>query len=135
MASSHAFEQHTGEVKIRLEGATLAELFTEAARALCELLGRPTTDPPGAWQRVTVSGRDREALLVAWLNELIARTEIDHLLYTEVAIDDLTSTRLDARIRGVPFAETRTAVKAATLHGLQIASSPTGTTATVILDV
>ena len=58
------------------------------------------------------SGRDREALLVAWLNELVARTEIDHVLYRDVAIDDVTATRLDARIRGVPFSETRTAVKA-----------------------
>jgi len=132
---SHAFEQHTGEVKIRLAAKNLGELFSEAARALCDLLGVAETAPEGGWKRVSVTGRDHEALLVAWLNELVARTEIDHLLYREIAIRDLTATRLDAEIRGVEFAETRTAVKAATLHGLHITSDPHGVSATVILDV
>lgn len=133
--ASHAFEQHTGEVKVRLDAANIAELFAEAARALCDLLGVARDEAPGAWQQVSLTGRDREALLVAWLNELVARTEIDHALYRDVAIDDVTATRLDARIRGVPFRETRTAVKAATLHGLRIASGPDGASATLVLDV
>lgn len=133
--ASHAFEQHTGEVKVRIDAASHAELFAEAARALADLLGVATDETPSEWQRVTVSGRDHEALLVAWLNELVARVEIDHLLYRDVAIDDLTSTRLVGRIRGVPFRETRTAVKAATMHGLQFTTGPRGTSATVILDV
>jgi len=118
-----------------VEATHLSELFAEAARALCELLGSPTGDAPSEWQRVTVIARDRDALLVAWLNELVARTEIDHLLYREVAITDLTEQRLDATIRGVPFRETRTAVKAATFHGLRIALGPDGASATVVLDV
>jgi SHS2 domain-containing protein len=132
---SRAFEPHTGEVKVRIDAANLAELFAEAARSLCELMGRAADGPPGEWQRLTVTGRDREALLVAWLNELVARTEIDHLLYCDVAIEDVTSTRLLASVRGVPIRETRTAVKAATMHGLTIAVDPGGASATLILDV
>ena len=135
VVTSHAFEQHTGEVKVRLQAPHLSELFVEAARALCELLGVPSTDPPTEWQRVTVIARDRDALLVAWLNELIARTEIDHRFYREVMIHDLTEQRLDASIRGVPVRETRTAVKAATFHGLRIAVGPAGASATIVLDV
>lgn len=133
--ASHEFEQHTGEVKVRLDAANIAELFAEAARALCDLLGVAGDEAPGAWQQVSLTARDHEALLVAWLNELVARTEIDHALYRDVAIDDVTATRLAARIRGVPFRETRTAVKAATLHGLRIASGPDGASATLVLDV
>jgi SHS2 domain-containing protein len=133
--ASHAFEQHTGEVKLRLDAASLAELFAEAARALAELMGIPSDEPPGEWQRVDLTARDGEALLVAWINELIARTEIDHLRYADVAIDDVTARRLVARVRGVPFRETRTAVKAATLHGLRVHAGPGGASATLILDV
>lgn len=135
VVTSHAFEQHTGEVKVRLQAPQLSELFVEAARALCELLGTASADPPTEWQRVTVIARDRDALLVAWLNELIARTEIDHCLYREVTIHDLTEQRLDASIRGVAFRETRTAVKAATFHGLRIAAGSAGASATIVLDV
>lgn len=132
---THAFEQHTGEVKVRIDADSLAELYAEAARALCDLLGRPSDDPPGPWKQVTVTGRDREALLVAWLNELVARTEIDQVLYCDVSIDRVTETSLTARIRGVPFRETRTAVKAATLHGLRVEVGPNRASAAVILDV
>jgi len=111
------------------------DLFAEAGRALAEIIGTPAGDPSGTWRRVSVDARDRDALLVAWLNELIARTEIDNQLYTEIEVVDLTATRLDARIRGVPIAEMRTAVKAATMHGLQIGVGARGVSATVILDV
>lgn len=133
--ASHAFEHHTGELKVRLEAKTLGELFTEAARALADVFGVGAAEPPGPWQRVTLTGRDHEALLVAWLNELVARVELEGRLYRETIIHDLTSTRLDASMRAVPFQETRTAVKAATFHGLHITSTPTGVSATVILDV
>jgi SHS2 domain-containing protein len=133
--ASHAFEEHTGEVRLRLDAATLGELFAEAARALAELVGTPAAEPPGPWRPIAVDGRDRDALLVAWLDELIARTEIDHLRYADVVLDELTPQRLAARIRGTPIAEPRTAVKAATLHGLRIETGPRGATATVVLDV
>ncbi|HVK89338.1 MAG TPA: archease [Kofleriaceae bacterium] len=133
--ASHAFEQHTGEVKVRLAAKNLGELFTEAARALSDLLGVGTEEPPSPWERITLTARDHEALLVGWLNELVARAEIDGRLVRDAMIHDLTSTRLDASIRGVPFRETRTAVKAATFHGLRITPDPHGVSATVILDV
>lgn len=134
--ASHVFEQHTSDVQIRLDAPTLAELFAEAARALAELVAAPAPDAtPGPWREIFLDARDRDALLVAWLNELIARTEIDHQLYADVLIDDLVATRLHARIRGVPIGEPRTAVKAATMHGLRTTVGPSGASGTVILDV
>lgn len=133
--ATHAFQEHTGEVRLRIEAASIQELFVEAARALAELVGTPSHEVPRVWRHVTVDARDREALLIAWLDELIARTEIDQLRYGEVAIDELTPQRLRARIRGLPIAEPRTAVKAATLHGVRIDSGPDGASATVVLDV
>jgi len=132
---THAFQEHVGEVQLRIEAASLEELFAEAARALAELIGTPSDEPSGPWREVTVDARDREALLVAWLDELIARTEIDGLRYAEVVVEGLTAHELRARIRGVPIAESRTAVKAATLHDIRIDSGPGGVSATVVLDV
>ena len=131
----HALLPHTGEVRIRIEARSCEELFAEAARALAELMGVPEREPPGPWQQVALDARDREALLVAWLDELIARTEIDHLLYAEVAIDELSRNQLRARIRGTPIAAPRTAVKAATLHRLHILADRDVVLATVTLDV
>ncbi|MBA3540528.1 MAG: archease [Deltaproteobacteria bacterium] len=135
--TAHAFEQEpeSGEVRIHVEGETLEDVFVEAARALSELIGSPTEDPPGPWQHVIVDSVNRDALLVAYLNDLVERSEIDHLLYAEVLIESITPAELRAQIRGVPIAQTHTHVKIATMHGLRIGSGPGGLTATVVLEV
>jgi SHS2 domain-containing protein len=132
---SHELLPHTGEIQIRIEGTSVIELFAEAARALAEILGVAAREPAGPWQPISLDGHDREAMLVAWLDELIAHTEIDHLLFTEVAIDELSDHRLRARIRGTPIAATRTAVKAATFHQLRIEVVGGHARTTITLDV
>jgi SHS2 domain-containing protein len=132
----HAFEEHTGEVRLRVEAPTLAGLFEEAARGMAELMldaGVETAEEPG--ETVRIVAKDREALLVDWLNELVFLSETRKRIYTDVRVDVASDTVLEATVRGV-FPETLgTAVKAATLHGLAIEESPGGYAATVVLDV
>jgi SHS2 domain-containing protein len=132
---SHALLPHTGEVRIRIEASSVYELFAEAARALAELIALPAREPPGPWRQIDLEARDREALLVAWLDELIARTELDALVYCDTEIIELSDQHLRACIRGTPIAEPRTATKAATFHRLRIDEAPGHVLATVTLDV
>jgi SHS2 domain-containing protein len=134
--ASHTFEEHTGELQIRLFAPTLAELFAEAGRALMEVMdGAPPAGPIGPGERVALSAADRDALLVDWLNELIYRVETGRRLYREFAIQQLTDEELIASIRGTPAPRLRTLVKAASFHGLRIDEADAGFTATVVLDV
>jgi SHS2 domain-containing protein len=132
---SRVFEHHTGEVQLRIDAADHAELFAEAARALAELTGTPSAEAPGEWQRVELIARDREALLVAWLSELIALTEMERLHYLDVVVESVTEQHLAALVRGVPFREMRTAVKAASMQDLRIGAGPGRVSATLILEV
>jgi len=133
--ASHALLPHTGEVQIRIEASSVPELFVEAARALAELIAVPAREPPGPWRHVELEARDHEALLVAWLDELIARTELDDLVYCEAQVIELTDRRLRGRIRGMAIGAPRTAVKAATFHQLRIEDDGGTVHATVTLDV
>jgi SHS2 domain-containing protein len=135
MPATHSFAEHVGELAIRLEGCSLAELFTEAARALAEvMLGRPPV-AAGDYEQVWVRAPDREALLVAWLDELIFRAERDHKVYGDARVDRITDDEIDAVVRGEPVIDLKTQVKAATFHDLQIVDSPGGVAVTVVLDV
>jgi len=132
----HTFEDHTGEVRVRIEAPTLAGLFEEAARALAELMlesGKPAADEPPV--NVKLEALDAEALLVDWLNELVFLSETRGRVYSDVTVHQVSRTALEASARGVLPEMLRTAVKAATLHGLQVKESESGFTATVILDV
>ena len=134
--SRHTFEEHVGEVQIRIDAPTLAELFAEAGRALAELfLEEPRPDAVRESEEVTVQATDREALLAEWLNELIFRSETRHCAFDDLQVTRISDRELQARIAGVRIGNPRVAVKAATLHGLRIREEPGGCTATVVLDV
>lgn len=137
-AGTYQFEPHTGEVRIRLEGSDLSELFEEAGYALAELMlgeERPETPPDAEEEHITLEAADTEALLVDWLNELISRADARKQVYTDFVVDDLSERKLHARIRGFTPSVLKTAVKAATFHGLEIHEHEEGFTATVVLDV
>jgi protein archease len=138
MKPSVELVEHPGEVRLRLGAATYGDLAIVAGRALAELeLGRAPgpAQGEGAWRELVVSGRDREAVLVHWLNELIYLGETDRWVGVEFAVDGATDTELRMRVRGVAVDEAPSRVKAATFHGLRITSVGGGVEAEVVLDV
>ncbi|HVG63011.1 MAG TPA: archease [Hyalangium sp.] len=135
---TYQFEPHTGEVQVRIKGTSLAELFEEAGNALAELmLGEelPATPPDAEQEFVLLEAADTEALLVDWLNELISRSDVNKRVYTHLVVDDVSERTLRARIRGCTPTALKTAVKAATFHGLEILEHEDFFIATVVLDV
>lgn len=134
--SAHIFEEHTGELRIRLVAPTLAGLFIEAGRALAELtFGSNDFPPAGDTEFVSLKSTDRDALLVDWINELIFHTETTGKVSVEFEFQRLTDTALEALIRGIEPRELRTVVKAATFHGLHIKEDAHGFSCTIVLDI
>jgi SHS2 domain-containing protein len=133
---THVFEEHTGEARLRLRAATLPALFEEAALALGELMGADDGEAAGEPLRVEVRARDREALLAAWIDELVFLSETHKRLWADARVERLTDTELEATVLGVEPRALRTQVKAATLHDLRIARMHSGEfEATMVLDV
>lgn len=132
----HHFEDHTGEVRLCVEAPTLAALFEEAGRALAELMLDESGERSPEAQTVSLDARDRAALLVQWLNELIFLSETHERVYTEISVAAVSDIHLDATVRGVFPEVLRTAVKAATLHEARVEQEPDGHCwAQVVLDV
>jgi SHS2 domain-containing protein len=138
--AQHSFEAHTGEVILALAAPTLQELFAEAGRGLAELLAgretieaRPASDSPP--EQVLVRARDVAALLVAWLDELVYRSEVGKRIYDQIEVEAVADHELRATIRGFEPDHIRTAVKAATFHRLRVERDQDGFRASVVLDV
>ena len=129
------FEEHVGEVSLRIEAPSLARLFEEAALALCELTAGTNLVATGPYEEVVVNAPDREALLVEWLNELVYRSEARKCVYPSVRVDRIDDCSLSASLCAVEPRVIRTAVKAATMHDLEVRRVGDGWTARVVLDV
>ena len=132
----HAFGEHVGEERLIVRGATLGDVFLEAARGLRELYGelqQPTEDP--RWRTIEVTAANRADLLVEWLNELIYLAESGHWVPTTFAVETALPTRFRARARGVRVVGAPSQIKAATWHELRFDCHDGMFEAEVILDV
>jgi SHS2 domain-containing protein len=130
---------HTADVGWRIWGASLAELFENAAGALMATMTDRRLLRPRETRDIFVEAPDREALLVAWLNHLLYLYDVDGFLGRDFQVLNLSPTSLEAQARGESYDPQRhvgkTAVKAATYHRLAITRQDHGWQATVILDL
>jgi SHS2 domain-containing protein len=133
------FFDHTADLGIRIEAATLNDLFADAGRALmAALIDDPATVRPAAPEHITVAGNDAEYLLFDWLRELLLRFETRKMLYCgfQVAVND---SGLSATVSGEPLNPARHPlgheVKAITYHGLSVQKVQDNWVAEVIVDI
>ncbi len=124
---------HTAEVQLEIEAASVEAVFADALRALAELIEGGARGEPSVFE-VEVSGRERADLLVAWLEELAYRAEIDGLVPDSVEGFRLGEAGIAATVRG-HRGEVRPIVKGVTYHRLAFERADGGYRATVVFDV
>lgn len=132
----HRFAEDSSELKIELGGGSLDALLAEAGRTLgAILLGDEQPTPEESWRLFEVRSRDRQALLVDWLNELLFVAETELWVPVEIEVLEVSDGHLRARARGTAVAQAPARIKAATLHGLELEESSDGIRGEVILDL
>jgi SHS2 domain-containing protein len=139
MARFYEELEHTADWTIRVWGENAAALFEHAAAAMFELQGTNLEAEPDATvaYAVRVNGADHEALLVAWLNELLFLSEVHDVLFSrfqvhiEAAPDDLL---LTGQARGSPGRGPLAHIKAVTYWDLAVQQGADSWQATVTFD-
>ena len=120
----YTFFDHTADIGISAEGATLAELFTHLAQGLTELIAEESRLVPREARPVTLAAADVEMLLLAWLQELLFWFSRDRFLPVEYELEEATPTALRGQVRGETFDPARhqqgREVKAITRHLLEV---------------
>ena len=131
--------EHPADIGFRAWGRTREELFENAALALFSLMSELENVPEKESRAVEATGQDFEALLYAWLAELLTLSEAERFVFRRASVTFLSANRVCATIYGEPFDRNRhhsgTHVKAVTYHQLQMAQTREGWTAQVFLDL
>jgi SHS2 domain-containing protein len=132
---------HTADVGLRVTAADLDDLFRTAAEGVFDYIVANRSDVRILMtETLTMRAESTAELLVAWLNELIFRSETTHTLYTRFDVrapaDGLA---LEATIGGEPIDRDRHIldheVKAVTRHGLTVSRQGRDWVAELILDI
>ncbi len=139
MNRSFEIIDHTADVGVVAYGASIEELFTNAALAVFSLITEPESVGDSVRLDVAVKSESRDGLLVDWLNELIYLFDVKHVLFSRFDIESLTETDIRAICYGESFDPMKhkimAGVKAATYHMLQFTEEDEGYRAQIILDV
>jgi SHS2 domain-containing protein len=124
---------HTADVRVRIEAATLEELFRDALHAMMSCAqARPDLDSTTIYREIAVTSVDRTALLVDFLNEALALSIVEEEMYVDVRFRTLGSADLAATLVG-----TRAAfddeIKAVTYHEADVVQKGDGGWTTVLV--
>jgi SHS2 domain-containing protein len=139
MASRIRSFDHTADRGIIVHADSLPELFAAAAVGMFAGMYKLEGVAPDLSRDLTVTASDREALLVAWLQELIFWFEVEDEIYTEALVRQVDENSLRATVRGRKLGpgvvQTGAAVKAVTYHGLSLRPVADGWEAVLLFDV
>ena len=120
----YEYLEHTGDIGIRAYGNTLEELFINAAQGLLEAIANLSTVGTTTQIEIEVSAESLEELMVAWLDELNFRHEVEEIFFQRVEIREISEAPcwLAAVAYGEPADFTKhivyTEIKSITYHQL-----------------
>ena len=137
--------EHPADVGFLAYGRTLAELFENAALALCALACAPEKIEERSEHEITACAADLESLLYAWLAEILAVADAEQVVFRRAKVTLLCepASGQPGEIRGILFGEkfdrarhaAGTYIKAVTLHQFALERSADGFRARVFLDL
>lgn len=123
---------HTADIQIRVYGATLEELFTNALVGMFQSIGPKAEGCQVVDERlvcpslpqehiIQVNAPDKDALLVDFLSEALYLSDINNEAYLAADIIEFSDCALKARLKGVKVIGFEVVeIKAVTYHNLCI---------------
>jgi SHS2 domain-containing protein len=135
----HETFEHTADVGLRIRAADVAELLTDAGRALMGVLvDDPLAREAEHEERIALTADGPPDLLFDWLSELLYLFCTKRLVARDYAVR-ASETSVEATVRGWTFDPDRdvgcSEVKAITYHRLKAERTEDGWLAEVILDI
>ena len=127
--------RHTADVAAAVTGDDQRQLFARAATALARVQHADPARPITLARKISAAASDPEALLVAWLSNLLLAQEIEGETYTRFAVHALSATSLTGMAYGYAGYPEGSAVKAVTYYDLHVTTDAQGWHATVTFDV
>ncbi len=121
------FLPHTADVKFRAYGKTVEEQFVNAALATTSVMFDHEQIEANEKKKVTVTGKDKQALLYNWLEEIVYLCDAEFFILHEVKDVKLEETAEGFQITGTFVGdkykekyERHTGVKAPTYNEMEI---------------
>ncbi|PJA84819.1 MAG: hypothetical protein CO145_00515 [Candidatus Nealsonbacteria bacterium CG_4_9_14_3_um_filter_37_13] len=127
--------EHKADLKIRVFGKDLRELFLNAIVGMFEEAGYES-EGEEIKREIKISSLDLPSLLVDFLSEVLYLCEVNREVYHKVLFKNLTEKELKGILIGKPLKRMGVHIKAVTYHDLDIHQKEDKTwQATILFDI
>ncbi len=127
-------EPHVADVRMRVRGDSLEELFAAAVEGLAELVKPGNCKGEMAVvETFECSAGDTTTLLIDFLSEVLSLSHINRGIFCTVDFEELTETWLRSTIRGTVVESFDEDVKAVTYHEAQVQRDDEGNYESIIV--
>lgn len=138
--------EHTADIKLRVYGNSLQELFCMALNGMFQAIEpvcptcrlereRVVCDIFSAHHEIDVSAGDRELLLVDFLAAALSLSDIHNEAYFDATIHELTDTHIRATVRGVAIEGFNVEIKAVTYNDVRVEEKDGCLVADIVFDI
>lgn len=128
--------EHTADLKMRVFGNTLKELFQNAAFALAvNQKGNSEFKGECLIKKIKIKAKDQNFLLIDFLNQLLFLSDTEEKVFGEVKIKRLDEKNLEGEAYGYKYRELNLEIKAATYHEIEIKKEKGTFVAEIIFDI
>lgn len=138
LKSTYQFIEHTADMGIEVEAASVESLFQNAGEAFCDIICDRATVKHRIEKKIQLKKETLEELLQAFLNELLFLFEVNKELFSEIKVELHNKYILKAVIKGEKLNtkhEIKAGIKAITYHQLKVWEEKGKWKARVIFDV
>lgn len=127
----------TSDVMFEAYGKDLKEIFTNAAKALSSVICKLDEIGEEKSIEVIVRGKDKEELMINWLQEIISGVDVEEMFFKKFDITSINENELNAKMYGEDISPEKgeTVVKAVTYYKYKFEKNENGYTVRVSLDI
>lgn len=128
------FLPHTADFKFKIYGKNLEEIINNSLLALKEFF-EPQLTEKKVEKEIEVESIDKISLLVDFLSEVLAKTYIEKVIFTQFEKKILSSKNIKGKISGFVFEKVTKDIKAITYHQARLNKVNSGFVFEFIIDV
>ncbi|MGB5205175.1 archease [Eudoraea sp.] len=113
------FLPHTADIRMKIEGSSLEELFTAGVLGMGNILKDGFCDKNGPFVlklKIELTAHDETCLLIDFLSEVLSSSYAEKAIFCEIKILELTTRKIRAEIHGRQAHGFDEEIKAVTYH-------------------
>jgi len=129
--------EHPADIKLKIIASSKKELFKGALKGMASIInGQECLKEEVIEKKIEILSLDEETLLVDFLNEVLAQTDIYNSVFSEIKIEEFTSQKIKGKIKGHKIERFKEEIKGVTYHDLDIIKNEKGTwEVTILFDI